>query len=407
MEINPFENALAQLARATSLKKFSDELILRLNSPEREINISIPVQMDSGKTEIFKGYRVQYSSVRGPYKGGIRFHPEADINEVRALAFWMAIKCAVADIPLGGGKGGINVDPKKLSKGELERLSRGWVRGMYPVLGPHTDIPAPDVNTTPEIMAWMSDEYKKLTGDNTNATFTGKPIEKGGSEGRGAATGMGGYLVYEAVRESLKLPQSAKIVIQGIGNVGGNAGKIFHEHGHTILAMSDSKGGVFNKDGLDPEAVENYKNKNGSLKGFSGGRQITNDELLELECDLLIPAALENQITGYNVKNIKAKAVLELANGPTTPEADDRFLERGITVFPDILANSGGVIVSSFEWEQNLKCEHWTEEEVQKKLKNILDKETKNILNRAKEFKTDMRRAAFIVAMERIEKALK
>lgn len=406
MQNNPFENAMNQLKRADAVKKSGDDFLLRLNSPEREVNIFIPVKMDDGSTQIFKGYRVQYSNARGPYKGGIRFHPEADINEVRALAFWMAVKCAVADIPLGGGKGGITADPKKLSKTELEKLSRGWVRLMYPVLGPKKDIPAPDVNTTPEIMSWMSDEFEKITGDKTHATFTGKPVGKGGSEGRGSATGMGGFFVYEAMREALHMPEIISVAIQGMGNVGGNAAKIFFEHGHKILALSDSKGGIYSEAGINPVEAENFKAKNGSLKDFPGARQMTNEELLELDCDLLIPAALENQITNYNVKNIKAKAILELANGPTTTEADDRLFERGIAVIPDILANSGGVVVSYFEWEQNLKNEHWTEADVLKKLKIILDKETKNVLKRATELKTDLRRAAFTIALERIESAM-
>lgn len=403
---NPFEQAQTQLTRALAVQKISDELRARLLAPEREVTVSIPVKMDNGSTRMFEGYRVQYNSLRGPYKGGIRYHPNADINEVKALAFWMTMKCAVAGIPMGGGKGGITVNPHELSKKELERLSRGWVQALYPILGPERDVPAPDVNTTPEIMAWMSNEYQKLTEDKRNATFTGKPLGAGGSEGRGVATGMGGYYVFEALHRLLKLPASVTVAIQGMGNVGGNAAKIFREHGHRVIAMSDSKGGIYSEKGLDPEAVENYKKENGSLKGFPNTKQITNGNLLELSCDVLIPAALEDQITKKNAKKIKAKMVLELANGPTTTEADDVLFKKGIHVVPDILANSGGVVVSTYEWEQNLKNEHWTEKDVLAKLRKLLERESKNVWEKSKKLRTDLRRAAFALALERLDSAL-
>jgi glutamate dehydrogenase (NAD(P)+) len=407
MPANPFESALSQLARAAAVRPFNENFLIRLRAPEREVKVSIPIVMDDGSVRIFEGYRVQYSSARGPYKGGVRYHKDTDVNEVRALALWMAMKTAVAGIPMGGGKGGITVNPKDLSKGELERLSRGWVRMLAPILGPHTDVPAPDVNTTPEIMTWMADEYANITGDKSGATFTGKPLDHGGSEGRGEATGLGGFYVFEALRALLNVPAKATIAIQGMGNVGGNAGRIFGEHGDIVIAISDSKGGIVNPAGLDVPAVEAYKKEHGSLVGFPGAREITNAELLELDCDVLIPAALENQITVDNATRIKAKVVMELANGPTTPAADDILFSRGIPVIPDILANSGGVIVSTFEWEQNLKGEHWGEQEVFEKLKAILDRETKNVRSRAQELKTDLRRSAFIIAMERIETATK
>jgi glutamate dehydrogenase (NAD(P)+) len=404
---SPFENALEQLSRATSVKSLSAEAILRLQKPEREVTISVPVKMDDGSMRLFEGYRVQYSSARGPYKGGIRFHSETNIDEVRALALWMTIKCAVANIPMGGGKGGVTVSPKDLSIGELERLSRGWVKLMYPVLGSRMDVPAPDVNTTPQIMAWMNDEYKKITHVTDDATFTGKPITSGGSEGRGEATGMGGFYVYEVMARELGLSANAKVVVQGMGNVGSNAARIFKNHGHTIIAMSDSKGGLFNENGLDPAEVDAYKKEHGSLAGFPGATMISNAELLLLECDVLIPAALENQITIENAKDIKAKLVLELANGPTTPEADDILFSRGIPVVPDILANAGGVIVSTFEWEQNLKGEHWSENEVLEKLRVILETEAGNVLKQSIALRTDIRRAAFIIALERLDKSMK
>lgn len=404
---NPFENAMSQLARATAVKPFSTEFLSRLHQPNREIRIAIPVTMDDGSLQIFEGYRVQYNNARGPYKGGIRFHQDTDIAEVKALAFWMALKCAVANIPMGGGKGGITVDPKKLSAGELERLSRGWIRGMAPVIGPHVDVPAPDVNTTPQIMKWMVDEYSIITGDTTNAVITGKPLDVGGSLGRGPATGLGGFYVFDCLREQLDLPESCTIVVQGFGNVGGNAAEILENHGHTIIAISDSKGAIYKETGIDVKELTDYKKEHGTLSGFPGSTDITNENLLVLPCDVLVPAALENQITESNAHEIKAKVILELANGPTTPEADDILYKNGVIVIPDILANAGGVTVSTFEWEQNLKKEQWTEAEVFAKLKTILDREALEIYNRSKELKTDLRRTAFIIALERIENATK
>lgn len=405
--MNAFEGALEQLRRVQKVVPFNSGFIASLSVPEREVCVSIPVQMDDGNTKIFEGYRVQHSSLRGPYKGGIRFHPDTDINEVKALAFWMTLKCAVANIPMGGGKGGVTVNPKELSRGELERLARGFVRRLYPVLGPRVDVPAPDVNTTPELMALMNDEYKKITGEKSDATFTGKPIKDGGSEGRTLATGMGGFYVFEALKGTLKLPELCKVAVQGMGNVGGNAAQIFQDHGHIVVAMSDSRGGVFNEEGLDVAAVEAYKKEHGSLSEFSGGTAISNEELLELSCDVLIPAALENQITKENATNVKAKVILELANGPTSPEADDILFSRGIPVVSDILANGGGVIVSTFEWEQNLKREHWAEKDVLDRLQKILSTEALNIWQRSLALKTDLRRAAFVVALERLQEASK
>ena len=288
---NPFENAMKQLDKVAKIKNFSEEFITRLRQPDRDIRISIPVKMDNGSTKIFEGYRVEYNNALGPYKGGIRYHQDTEINEVKALAFWMALKCAVAGIPMGGGKGGITVNPKELSKGELERLSRGWVRKLSDILGPKKDVPAPDVNTTPEIMAWMNDEYQKITGDKTGAMITGKPLDKGGSEGRGTATAQGGFFVFEALKKELNLPEKCKIAIQGFGNAGSYAALIWSKAGHTILAISDSKGGVYNEKGLDIEKLMKYKKDTGSLSGFPDAKEITNEKLLETECDLLIPAA--------------------------------------------------------------------------------------------------------------------
>ncbi len=402
---NPFENAMAQLDKVAKISKKNnfDELIARLREPNRDIRISIPIKMDDESMKIFEGYRVQYNNTLGPYKGGIRYHHDTEINEVKALAFWMTLKCAVVGIPMGGGKGGITVEPKDLSKGELERLSRGWARGLSDVLGPQKDVPAPDVNTNGEIMAWMVDEFEKITGDKTHAAFTGKPIEKGGSEGRGPATGLGGFYVFDALRAEVRLPQKCKVVIQGFGNVGGNAARIFEENGHTVMAISDSSGGIFNEAGLNFKEVEAHKKNTGSLKDFPGAKNVTNEELLELSCDLLVPAAFENVITDANADKIKAKAILELANGPLTPEADEILFKKNIIVLPDILANSGGVTVSCFEWEQNLKNEHWTEKEVFEKLKKIMEEASKEVSKKAQESKTSLRMGAFILALERIQ----
>lgn len=404
---NPFQNAMVQLDKVTKVKKFNDEFLARLRQPDRDVKISIPVKMDDGTLKIFEGYRVEYNNALGPYKGGIRFHHDTEINEVKALAFWMAIKCAVANIPMGGGKGGITVDPKVLSKSELERLSRGWVKGLSDILGPKKDVPAPDVNTTGEIMDWMADEYEKITGDKTRATFTGKPIEKGGSEGRPPATGLGGFYVFDSLRAQLGLPEKCEVVIQGFGNVGLNAAQIFIEHGHKVLAISDSKGGVFNSNGLDIEKLVEHKKSTGSLSNFPESKNITNEELLEIKCDVLVPAAFENQITDKNVANINTKVVLELANGPTTPEADEILFSKDITVIPDVLANSGGVTVSYFEWDQNLKGEHWTEKEVFDKLLPLMNDAAQETFKKAKENNTDLRRGAFILALERIEAKIK
>ncbi len=359
--------------------------------------------MDDGSLKIFEGYRVEWNNALGPYKGGIRYHADTEINEVKALAFWMTIKCAVAGIPMGGGKGGITVAPDKLSKGELERLSRGWVQKLVNNLGPTKDVPAPDVNTTPEIMAWMVDEYMKLTGDKTGATFTGKPLGNGGSEGRGVATGLGGFYVFDALRAEVGLPPKCKVVIQGFGNVGNNAAQIFSEHGHIVMAVSDSRGGIYNENGLDIKKLMEYKKTTGSLSGFPGSKNLTNTELLETPCDLLVPAAFENVITEANAPKLKTKAILELANGPLTPEADEILFKAGIPVIPDVLANAGGVTVSYFEWDQNLKGEHWSEQQVFEKLKTILDDSAKKILAKSSEFKTTLRIAAFILALERLQ----
>jgi glutamate dehydrogenase len=403
---NPFENARTQLRRAALVTPISETLINRLMHPDREIRVSIPVKMDDGTERIFEGYRVQHNNARGPYKGGIRFHQDADIYEVKALALWMSLKCAVAGIPMGGGKGGITVDPKTLSASELERLSRGWVIKMADVLGPYKDVPAPDVNTNGQIMGWMTDEYYRITGDKTRATFTGKLLEDGGSKGRPQATGLGGFYVFSALRDTFALPSCAHVVIQGFGNVGGYAADFWSQAGDSIVGVSDSRGGVYDPNGLDLASVRAHKEATGSVVGYNGLPTLSQQELLEMECDVLIPAALENQITQENASRIKARVVVELANGPTTPEADDILFERGIVVLPDILANAGGVTVSTFEWQQNLEDVSWSESEVLERLKGLLQREAVEIHTLAKELVTDIRRAAYVTAIRRIGQAL-
>lgn len=405
---NPFENALSQLQRAFSLQPFDLFFQERLHQPNREIMISIPVHMDDGSLKIFTGYRVQYNNARGPYKGGIRYHEQTDIHEVRALAFWMTLKCAVADIPLGGGKGGIEVNPKELSVHELEQLTRAWARGMAEVIGPRKDIPAPDVNTSPREMDWIADEYAKMNlHDHPKAVITGKTIEAGGSLGRGTATADGGYFLFKELQERLGLGKKVKVVIQGFGNAGSHMAELFYQNGHCVIGVSDSQGGIYKEDGLDIQAVIKQKEETGSVKDFPGSVFVSNEALLELPCDVLVPAALENQITKENANRIQAKAIIELANGPVTPEADDILFARGITSVPDILANSGGVTVSSFEWEQNLKDEVWTEEQVKEKLEAKMKAALEVVWKKKEKLGCDMRQAAFIVALERIQEAMK
>ncbi len=407
MSDSPFQNALRQLERANAVSPISEELRLRLSRPMREVHAALSVKMDDGALRLFDAYRVQHNNFRGPFKGGIRFHPQVDIEEVRSLAFWMTLKCAVLDLPLGGGKGGVTVDAKSLSPGERERLSRAFARAFADVIGPKKDIPAPDVNTSSETMDWMVDEYAKITGDTTRATFTGKSLANGGSEGRAAATGQGGFYAFETLREKFGLPISCRVAIQGFGNVGEHAALLWHEAGHKIIALSDSKGGIFSAEGLDPAAVRQHKDATGSVMGFPGSSPLSTPELLALDCDVLIPAALENQLTAENAGGVRARLVVELANGPTTPDADDALFARNIPVIPDILANAGGVTVSAFEWEQNLKGEHWPEADVLSRLHERMSAAVLAVYERSISLSTDLRRAAFAVALERLGEAMK
>lgn len=402
-----FANAMAQLKRAAGYAKLPPQIVEQLKRPERTLQFSLPVVMDDGSTRVFDAYRVQYSSARGPYKGGLRYHQDTNLDEVKALAFWMAIKCSVVGIPLGGGKGGITVDPKKLSKAELERLTRTFARKLVPFVGPTQDVPAPDVNTTPEVMAWVMDEYSRTLGKHTPGVVTGKPLALGGSQGRTPATAQGAMYVLQELLAKLKLnPKKVSVAIQGMGNVGGIMATLASQAGMKVVAMSDSSGGVYNPAGLNVASVERYKKERGTLHGYTGGRSITNSKLLELPVTILIPAALENQITAKNAGRVKAKVVFEMANGPTTPEADTKLWKRKVVVVPDVLVNAGGVTVSYFELVQNLQQYYWDEGEVMHKLKPIMVQAFKQVWQRAEQHATDLRTAAFVVALERIAQSI-
>lgn len=408
MPSNPFSNAMAQLNAAAKVMGLDPGVLKALQKPQRVLEVGIPIQMDNGTMKTFTGYRVQFNDARGPFKGGIRYHWETNLNEVKALAFWMTMKCAVVGIPYGGGKGGITVNPKELSADELERLSRGWVQAMYQYIGPWKDVPAPDVYTTPQIMTWMTDEYSKLAGQWTPAAFTGKPIEVGGSEGRGFSTSQGGVYVLEELAKKMNIvPRRTLVTVQGFGNAGALAAKILSKAGYIIVAVSDSKGGIVNMKGLDINAVAKHKAAFGSVVDFAGSKPVDNKKILELPVHILVPSALESVITEKNAGRIKAKAILELANGPTTPEADVKLFKRGIHVVPDILANAGGVTGSYFEWVQNLYGDHWTEKIVLDKLKPIMVQSFNQVWDMAKKHNVNLRTGAYMVAIERIVKAMK
>lgn len=406
--MNAYDNAMRQLEKASRIMNLDKDVLAKLSSPERIVMASLPVKMDDGSLKIFQAYRVQYNSARGPYKGGIRFHPQVDLDEVKALGFWMTIKCSVVGIPMGGGKGGVIVDPKALSQGELERLSRAWIGAFRAVIGPEKDVPAPDVYTTPQIMAWMADEFSKLEGKPAIGVVTGKPLEYGGSLGRGTSTAMGGfYVLSEAIKEKDLEAKKTKVAIQGFGNAGATMAHILYEAGYKIVALADSKSIVYNDKGINIDEAENYKKEKGSLVGLEGTKEISIKEFFALDVEVLIPAALENQITKDNASDIKAKIVLELANGPTTPEADEIMFNNGIMLVPDVLANAGGVTVSYFEWLQNISNNYWSEDEVDAELRERMIPSFQTILAMSKEYKTDLRTAAFISALRRIEAATK
>ncbi len=399
-----FDNVLSQIDEISETMDLTDKDKNILKTPNRVFEFKIPVKMDNGTLNYYQGYRVQYNDARGPTKGGIRFHPDVNLGEVKSLAFWMALKCAVVGIPYGGAKGGVVVNPKELSDDELQKLSRGYVQKMHQYVGPHKDIPAPDVYTNPQIMAWMLDEYEKIKGGHYPGFITGKPVPIGGSKGRNYATSQGGAFV---LREFLKTknwqPKETTVAIQGFGNVGSYLAKILEEWNYKIVALSDSSGAVFDEEGLSVTDALEYKEETGSLKGFA--EQMTNEELLTMDVDILVPAALENQITKENADDIRANAILEMANGPTTPEADDILHEKEIPVVPDILANAGGVTVSYFEWVQNLQGYYWKEKEVIDRLKEIMVESFNDVYEIQQEMDVHMRLAADILAVRRILEA--
>lgn len=411
---NSFEGALKQLEKAALKSAVSLEHLEHLSCPHQQIEVNLHLKKDSGKTQIVRGFRVQHNNWLGPYKGGIRYHHLVDINEVKALAFWMTIKNAVIDVPFGGGKGGIEIDPKTLSKGELERLTREFVKHIAAIIGPEIDVPAPDVNTNGQIMEWMADEYGKITGEHCPAVVTGKPIHCGGSEGREEATGLGGFHVLEELVEKLKLKKPLKVAIQGFGNVGSHIAILLQQNGYEIVALSDSKGGIYKKEGsFDTGSVKECKKTNKSISscycvdkicGLSRDSKgdITNEKLLELPVDILIPAAMEGVINKKNAPKIKAKIILEMANGPVTSEADQILAKRKIIVVPDVLANSGGVTVSYFEWYQNMKREKWSLEKVRTKLKEKMVKAFDSVWEIHKRKKVDLRTAAYMLALQRL-----
>ena len=413
-ELNPFKIAQQQLDEAAEVMKLDPQAHAILSEPMRTLVVSIPIKMDNGETKVFTGFRVQYNDARGPVKGGIRFHPQENLDTVKALAAWMTWKTSLANIPYGGAKGGIICDTKSMSESELERLSRGYIRAIGTFIGPEVDIPAPDVYTTPQIMAWMMDEYSNIVRHNAFGTITGKPLEVWGSEGRNDSTAMGGLFVMREAAKTLGIDlKNAKIAVQGFGNAGKFAYTLSKQlFGSKVVAISDSKGGTYDPNGLDLAKLEKAKNETGSVENYEGGEKLTNEQLLESDVDILIPAAIENQITGSNADKIKAKLVLELANGPVTPEADKILYEKGILDLPDFLVNSGGVIGSYFEWVQNIGGYYWSAEEVYQKLDKIITKSFIDTMKTKKDYeskgvKITPRTAAYIIAVDRIAKAMK
>lgn len=421
---NPWLRAQRQLEKISQQTSLSALLVKRLSEPDRIISVSLPVVMDSGNIALFQGYRVQHNNILGPYKGGLRFHQNVSMDEVKALAFWMSMKCAVVNIPFGGGKGGITVNPKELSETELKKLSVEFIKKLEPNIGPTIDVPAPDVNTNPTIMRWMTDAYIKQIPKSKSqnpkpkeksqllATFTGKPLEKGGSQGRTEATGLGGsFVLLETLKKLGKNPKDMTVAIQGFGNVGYYMALFLAKAGMKIVAVSDSKEGIYVEDGLSPEKTLQCKKERGFLSGcycvgsvcdVNKGKKITNEELLLLPVDVLVPAALENVITQENAGKIRAKMIIEMANGPITDDADEILAKKDILIIPDILANSGGVATSYYEWYQNMKNLQWTKEFVFKKLEKQLNKATDEVLDTQHKHHVSMRDSAYIVALERI-----
>ena len=407
--INPFDMALEQLDEAAKLVKLDKGLHQVLAHPKRVLIVSIPTKMDSGEIQVFTGFRSQHNDARGPYKGGIRYHPQVTIDEVKALSMWMTWKCAIADIPYGGGKGGIICDPKRMSEGELERMTRRYAYGIADIIGPRTDIPAPDVYTGGKEMAWIMDTYSALKGNyGQPEIITGKPLQIGGSLGRAEATGRGLSFTVREAAERLKINMhTATVAVQGFGNAGQYAAQLLEEQGAKVVAVSDSSGGIYNQSGIQIGALRKHKEAKGTVVGFTEGKSISNSEVLETDCTILIPAALENQITRKNASKISAEIVAEAANGPTTTEADDILYKNKILVIPDVLANGGGVTVSYFEWLQNLRREYWSENQVNEKLDKNMTRAFSDVYSAHEKYQVNMRKASTLLAVNRVVEAIK
>jgi glutamate dehydrogenase/leucine dehydrogenase len=406
---NPFETAKKQVDIVADLLGLDSGMREVLKHPKRELTVNFPVRMDDGSYKVFTGHRVQYNMARGPCKGGIRYHPQVTLDEVRALAAWMTWKCAVVNIPYGGAKGGVICDPKHMSRGELERLTRRYTSEISLIIGPERDIPAPDVYTDGQTMSWIMDTYSSLKGYSVPGVVTGKPIPLGGSEGRGEATGRGcAYTIREAAKDAGVRVKNGTVAVQGYGNAGSVCANLLNdEQGAKIVAASDSKGGIYKADGFNPHALEEHKAKTGSVVGFPGAKTISNEELLELKVDILVPAALENQLTGKNADKVNAKLIAEAANGPTLPDADTVFFQKKITVLPDILANAGGVTVSYFEWAQDIQGYFWPLSEVNQRLERVMVQSYNDVHKTAVERKVHNRTAAYVLAIQRVVDAIK
>ncbi len=405
-DLNPFSIAQKQFDRAAEFLKLDPGMRAILKQPKRQLVVSIPTRMDDGHYKVFEGYRVQHSIARGPAKGGIRYHPDVTLDEVKALASWMTWKCAVVNIPYGGGKGGVACNPKAMSEREIEKMTRRYASEISIIIGPEQDIPAPDVYTNAQIMAWIMDTYSMTRGQTSLGVVTGKPLCVGGSLGRNEATARGAHMVVkEACRVKNMTLKGSRVAVQGYGNAGAILARLLHESGAKVIAVSDSRGGILSDAGIDPNKAQAHKDKTGSVTGMSGTKPISNEELLVLDCDILAPSALENQLTLKNASEIKAKIIAEAANGPTTPGADEILARKGVMILPDILCNAGGVTVSYFEWVQSLQSFFWSEEHVYEKLEEVMTKAFSDVHNAATNHKVDMRTAAYIVAVARVEEA--
>lgn len=404
---DPFSNALKQLADVQELIHIDKNIFAQLQSPQRVLEVSIPVKMDDGSVKVFTGYRSQFNDARGPFKGGIRFHPGVSLSEVKALSAWMTWKTAVVGIPLGGGKGGVIVDPKELSENELEKLSRGYMQAIFKFVGPNLDVPAPDVYTDPRIMGWMLDEYEKIAGQHVPGMITGKPLSIGGSAARGYSTAQGAFYVIREAAKKMGFGKNATVAIEGFGNAGSHLAEILQQNGYRVVALSDSQGVIVNYMGLDVKEVAKHKAKTGSVLGYAGAENIENLHCMAQEVDIFIPSALENSITKETVQTLKAKMIVEVANGPTTPEADAILAKRNILVVPDILANAGGVAVSYLEQVQNAYGYYWSESEVLGKLEKIMTTSFNHVWEEKMRHSTTMRLGAYALAVRRVAEAMK